>query len=196
MSALKQRLTKLSSQGHQFLVLLFALPLFISATTGIAHRLGRSWFGLSKDFGRAMMTLHEGRYLGEWGVPLYVLVIGLGLLGIIATGLGLLWGRSLPAQWSARRLHHLLAALAALPLLVSATTGMAYRLGRNWFGLSKEQAAIFLSLHQGTYWGEVGRPFYVLLVGLSLLTLLATGLSMLTLLRRLSLWRPRITPES
>lgn len=97
MSALKQRLAKISSQGHQFLVVIFALPLLISATTGIAHRLGRSWFGLSKDFGRAMMTLHEGRYLGEWGVPLYVLVIGLGLLGIIATGLALLWGRSLGA---------------------------------------------------------------------------------------------------
>ncbi len=179
MSPLKQRVLRWGSQWHQQLVLIFAAPLLVSALTGIAHRLGRSWLGLSKEFGRAMMTLHEGRYLGSLGSSLYVLIIGLGLLAILATGAVLLWGRSLPAQGRARRLHHLMAALAILPLFISASTGIAYRLGRNWFGLSKEQAAIFLSLHQGTYWGEAGRPFYILIVGLSLLTLIATGVLLL-----------------
>ncbi|XFA73166.1 hypothetical protein RYO59_001404 [Thermosynechococcaceae cyanobacterium Okahandja] len=191
MSSLKQHLLRWGSQWHQRLVLIFAIPLLISATTGMAHRLGRSWLGLSKDFGRAMMTLHEGRYLGQLGVPIYVLATGLGLLAILMTGLVLLWGRPLPAKTGSRQIHHLVAGLAALPLLISATTGIAYRLGRNWLGLSKEQAAIFLSLHQGTYWGEAGRPFYILVVGLSLLALIGTGITLLP--RRLPRWWPTAT---
>ncbi len=161
------------------MVLIFCVPLLISAITGLAHRLGRSWLGLSKDFGRIMMTLHEGRYLGEWMIPIYVLAVGLGVLAILATGLVLLWGRSLPAKGTARHVHHLVAGVSALPLFISATTGIAYRLGRNWLGLSKEQAAIFLSLHQGTYWGEAVRPFYILALGLSVLTLIGTGVTLL-----------------
>ncbi|WP_448525538.1 PepSY domain-containing protein [Parathermosynechococcus lividus] len=179
MSSLKQQLLRWGSQWHQRMVLIFCVPLLISAITGLAHRLGRSWLGLSKDFGRAMMTLHEGRYLGEWMIPIYVLAVGLGVLAILATGLVLLWGRSLPAKGTARQVHHLVAGVAALPLFISAITGIAYRLGRNWLGLSKEQAAIFLSLHQGTYWGEAGRPFYILAVGLSVLTLIGTGVTLL-----------------
>lgn len=186
MSSIKQQLLRWVRQWHQRIVLIFCIPLLISATTGLAYRLGRSWLGLSKDFGRAMMTLHEGRYLGEGIVPIYVLVTGLGLLAILATGLVLLWGRPLPAAGRTRQVHHWVAALAILPLFITATTGIAYRLGRNWFGLSEEQAEIFMSLHQGNYWGEVGRPFYILILGLSLLVLIGTGATLLP--RRLLRW--------
>jgi hypothetical protein len=57
------------------------VPLALTVVSGVAFRVGRSWYGLSADFGRWMMALHEGRYLGEQLVPLYVLSVGLALLG-------------------------------------------------------------------------------------------------------------------
>jgi uncharacterized iron-regulated membrane protein len=69
-------------------------------------------------------------------------------------------------------------------LLLSASTGVAYRLGRAWFGISNEQASVLMNLHQGSYFGAVGRPIYVLLVGLGLVILLITGIQMTPLFRK------------
>jgi uncharacterized iron-regulated membrane protein len=41
-----------------------------------------------------------------------------------------------------------------------------------------------MNLHQGSYFGAVGRPIYVLLVGLGLVILLITGIQMTPLFRK------------
>lgn len=75
-----------------------------------------------------------------------------------------------------QKFHQILSPIVFLPLLVTAVTGMTYRLGKAWFGMSNEQAAIFLRIHQGTYLGSFWRVVYVFLVGLGLVAMLSTGI--------------------
>lgn len=164
------------------------IPLILSALTGIAYRLGRTWFGIPKEIANIFLSIHEGRFLGKPLVPVYVLLVGLGLLGMIVTGFTLIkWqGKASKNQgkkdW--RWFHRFLAPIAFLPLFVSAITGIAYRLGRAWFGLSGEQASMLLKIHQGSYLGTTFKPFYVLLVGGSLVALLITGIQMTRIFRK------------
>lgn len=92
-----------------------------------------------------------------------------------------------------------MAPLVLAPLLLSAVTGVGYRLLRDWGGLSRDQAHPLMVLHEGewlTSWvGPLGESLYVLLNGLGLLWMLVTGGWMLAerLQRR---WRrPRRTGE-
>lgn len=104
---------------------------------------------------------------------------------MIATGLTLLKRRSSPkAKRDWRWTHRILAPIAFLPLIISAVTGIGYRLGQSWFGLPREQTGLLLRIHQGSYLGEQGRMVYVLLVGLGLLGLLLTGINLSGVLRR------------
>ena len=135
------------------------------------------------------MTIHEGRFLGQALVPIYVLLMGLGLLGLLATGLVMIIKRKpSKAKASSKRdwrwYHRFVAPIALLPLLVSAITGIGYRLGKAWFGLSNEQAAILLRLHQGSYLGDALKPVYVLLVGIGLIVLLISGIQMTGIVRK------------
>ena len=81
-----------------------------------------------------------------------------------------------------------------LPLLVTVSTGMAYRLLRDWAGLGRDQAHILMVLHEGEWLrsliGPDAETLYVLLNGLGLLWMLVTGGSMLwQRLRRLQAGR-------
>jgi len=167
---------------HRYLAIPLLLPLFLASTTGIAYRLGRSWFGLGDSFGNWMMTIHEGRFLGQSWVPFYVASVGLGSLMLVASGAALWYrlrrGRSakLPLD---RKMHRLVAPFILLPLVISASTGVAYRLSTTWLGFSGREVRFLLFLHQGSYLGPALRPFYVLLLGAGLLMLLVTGAQML-----------------
>ncbi|MFZ1029345.1 MAG: PepSY domain-containing protein [Limnoraphis robusta] len=171
---------------HRKIAPILFIPLLISALTGVAYRIGRSWFGLSDEFGDLMMFLHEGRFLGKPIVPIYVLLVGLGLLGMIVSGLVLVKQRkqSKPVKLNERRLHQILAPIAFLPLGISAITGVGYRLGKAWFGLSSDQIGFLLKIHQGSYLGSALKPIYVLLVGVSLVAMLVTGIQMLGIFRK------------
>lgn len=178
---------------HRKTALLVFLPLLLSASTGLSYRIGRSWFGLSSEFGNFMLTIHEGRYLGQPLVPVYVLLVGLGLVGMVVSGLTMLKqpakrkpNPAKSASFSPRRLHQFLAPIFFLPLAVSALTGMAFRLGKAWFGLSSEQTQLLLRIHQGSYLGSSLRSIYVLILGLGLIALLMTGLTMTGIFRRRS----------
>ncbi len=167
---------------HRYLAIPLVLPLLLISTTGIAYRLGRSWFGLGDSFGDWMMAIHEGRFLGKSWVPFYVASVGLGLLMLVGTGAAL-WYR-LQRRWPAklpqeRKVHRLLAPLLLLPLVISASTGVAYCLSTTWLGFSRREVRFLLFLHQGSYLGPALRPFYVLLVGAGLLMLLVTCVQML-----------------
>jgi uncharacterized iron-regulated membrane protein len=175
---------------HRKIAPVLFLPLCLSALTGLAYRIGNSWFGLPNDFGALMLTIHTGRFLGQSLSPFYVLLVGLGLIGIVVTGLNMLLQirpnkntakltKPHPRSW-----HRWLAPIFFLPLFVSASTGIMYRLGKLWFDLPKEQTKLLIDLHQGTYLGQSLRPFYVLFVGLGLLGMLVTGIQMTSVFRK------------
>jgi hypothetical protein len=63
-------------------------------------------------------------------------------------------------------------------------TGIGYRLGKSWFGLSSEQAEIFMVIHQASYLGDELKPFYVLLNGIGLIFMLVTGITMSGVFRK------------
>jgi hypothetical protein len=62
------------------------------------------------------------------------------------------------------------------PLIaLTALTGMIYRVGRAWFGMDRTTGDLVLNIHTGGWMGDGVSPFYVLLVGFSLLAALLTG---------------------
>ena len=167
---------------HRRIAPILFLPLLASALTGVAYRLGRSWVGIPSSVANFLMVIHQGEYLGQPLVPIYVLLVGLGLIGMIVTGLTMIKRPGNRPQnqtkLTLQKFHQILAPIVFLPLLVSAVTGITYRLGTAWFGMSNEQAAIFLRIHQGTYLGSFWRVFYVFLVGLGLVAMLFTGIKL------------------
>lgn len=186
---------------HRKVAPVLLLPLLLSSFTGIGYRIGRTWFGLSDDFGDVMMTLHEGRFLGKPLVPLYVLFIGLGLLSLAITGMTMMRKKkarpvatdqpqSSQGKFTVRSLHSWLAPLVFLPFLVTAITGVGYRLGKAWFHLPADYTKLLMKIHQGSYLGSTLRAYYVLLIGLGLLAMLVTGIQMT------GLFRPRRSSSS
>ncbi len=177
-----------SRKLHRRIAPILFIPLLLSALTGIAYRLGRSWFEIPNSVANVLMAIHQGEYLGQGLVPIYVLLVGLGLLGLVVTGLSMLkLKRQLskrPSKLHHRWVHHVMATIAFLPLMVSATTGIAYRLGNTWFDLPSKQSALLLQIHQGSYLGPTLKPIYVLVVGLVLIAQLVTGIQMSGIFRK------------
>jgi hypothetical protein len=81
-------------QAHATLAPLVLLPLLVTVVTGVGYRLVRDWGGLDRDRAHILMVLHEGEWLTRWfgghGETLYVLLNGVGLLWMLASGGALL----------------------------------------------------------------------------------------------------------
>jgi hypothetical protein len=81
-----------------------------------------------------------------------------------------------------RRAHALLAPFVVAPLLVTVTSGVSYRVLRDWGGWSRDRAHLLMVLHEGewlkTWLGDAAETLYVLLNGLGLLWMLTTGVVM------------------
>ncbi|MGD1702681.1 PepSY domain-containing protein [Dapis sp. BLCC M229] len=75
-----------------------------------------------------------------------------------------------------RKFHRIVAPIVFLPLFLTVITGIAYRLSRNWFGLSKDQTHFLMVIHEGGFLGNQIKPFYVLLDGMALIWMLITGI--------------------
>ncbi|BAY53082.1 hypothetical protein NIES2134_118350 [Thermostichus vulcanus NIES-2134] len=171
---------------HRQLAIALFLPLGLTTCTGLAYRLGRSWLNLSKDFGKAMMAIHTGAFLGEWFSVLYMFLLSLTVVLLVASGFRLInpWllkrrFSSVKANVKVRLIHQYGALLLFLPLLVSATTGVSYHLSRYWLRLPKEKVAILLQIHEGAYLGAALKPFYILLLSVALLLMFLSGWRML-----------------
>jgi len=93
-----------------------------------------------------------------------------------------------------RKLHRTLAPIVLLPLTVTIFTGVVYRLGKSWFGLSRDQVHFLMVIHEGEYLGHTLEPIYVLLNGLGLLWMLVTGGVMLFQSIRQAAWFKRLRP--
>lgn len=82
-----------------------------------------------------------------------------------------------------RALHRNLAPVVLLPLLLTVTTGLGYRLLRDWGGLDRDQTHLLMVLHEGEWlqhwFGRGGETAYVLLNALGLLWMLGTGCGLL-----------------
>ncbi|MBX3217349.1 MAG: PepSY domain-containing protein [Labilithrix sp.] len=159
--------------------------LLLTAVTGLTFRLGRNWFGMSKETGAIVRSIHEGSIVGKAFAPIYVLVVGLALLVMIGAGVSM-WrraARSTPTAPRSRRWHRLASFVLAAPLALSAITGIAFRVGRSWLGWSEDGTKLLMSLHQGSWLGPKWRALYVLFVGLGLLYLLGSAAPMLWRLR-------------
>ena len=168
---------------HRKLAPILFFPLLASALTGVIYSLAKNWLGIPNYLTNLLIAIHQGKYLGEKLSPIYVLLVGLGLLGMSVTGLVLLNRNrsqvsSQQAQQNNRGIHRFIALIFLLPFAVSAETGVLYRLGTDWFGMSSEQTAVLLKIHQGGYLGSTLSGLYILLVGGGLITLVITGIQM------------------
>ena len=150
--------------------------LALTSATGLGYRVGKQWFGLDGQTGQVLMDIHTGGWLGA-ASPFYVILVGGGLLFLLLSGLLLLrQGRS---RQPVRLAHRILGGILLLPLAISALTGLAYKLGQDWLGISEETADFLMHLHEGAWLGRAGRVYYVLLVGVGLLVLGLLGLRLL-----------------
>jgi uncharacterized iron-regulated membrane protein len=157
----------------------WVLPLLIFiAGTGLCFRIGRAWFGISKDTGQKILYLHSGGWFGASGSVLYLFVLGSALIFLIVSGLWL-WFSSGSSKAAPRKIHRVLAIIFSLPLMVTAITGMAYQAGSKWFHVGQGTLALLSSLHQGSWLGPTLRPYYILLLASSLIALCLTGFQML-----------------
>ncbi len=78
-----------------------------------------------------------------------------------------------------RQAHANLAPLVLAPLLITVSSGVAYRLLRDWGGWGRDRAHGLMVLHEGEWlkpWlGSGAETLYVLLNGLGLLWMLGSG---------------------
>ena len=87
-----------------------------------------------------------------------------------------------PLAQRLRQAHAALAPVVLLPLAITVTTGVSYRVLRDWGGWGRDQSHLLMVLHEGEWlkpWlGPHGETLYVVANGLGLLWMLATGASM------------------
>ncbi len=153
------------------------MPLILLAITGLSYRLGRSWFGMDRETGGKILDLHSAEFLGGPLSVIYLLAVAVGLLALIGAGVAMLFQRG--SRQRLRRVHRVIGTVLCLPLVASAITGATFKVGESWFGISKETGDLLMTIHQGSWLGNTLRPFYILLLGVGLLVLAASGLRLL-----------------
>ena len=77
-----------------------------------------------------------------------------------------------------RQFHKIMAPWVFLPLFLSATTGLFYRVSKDVLGYSRDEVHWLMSLHEGEWLGDNGELIYVFLNSLGLLWMLVTGFQM------------------
>ena len=155
---------------------LFAL-VAVSAVTGVVYRAGKKWFGMDGQTGQSVMEWHTGEWLGPSVSPFYVLITGTALLFLVVTGGAMLWQRA--GQGAARTWHRILGGVLLLPLAATAVTGMLYKAGQAWFGISEETAHLLMTIHEGAWLGRGLKVYYSVVLGCGLLALGIFGLGLL-----------------
>lgn len=148
------------------------LPLFVMLATGVAYRVGRAWFGLSKDAGKTLLHIHTGEWMGSAGSAVWIVLVGLGLLTLALTGLALVIKSR--AKGQPRVFHRILGSVLLLPLAATALTGLIFHFGED--ELPESTGDLLMRIHQGGWLGKSLCPVYVLLLGSGLLIMIVSGL--------------------
>ncbi len=162
---------------HRCLAPWLCILLALSAITGVTYRVGRAWFGVEKETGKLLMSIHTGEWAGEIFSTFQILAAGLGLLFLLGSG-AVIFLKSKSRQ-PMRLFHRLLGIVLLLPLTATALTGTAYKLGKDYLGISKEKADFLMHIHEGAWLGKELKVFYVLFMGLGLLAAGLLGLGIL-----------------
>jgi len=155
---------------------LFVL-LALSAVTGLAYRVGKKWFGVDKEAGNFIMSIHTGEWAGSVFSSIQILAAGLGLLFLLGSGAAMFLKSK--SRQPMRLFHRLLGIALLLPLTATALTGMAYKFGKDYFGISDETADLLMDIHEGAWLGKELKVYYVLILGLGLLAAGLFGLGIL-----------------
>ena len=79
---------------------------------------------------------------------------------------------------NSRKFHKALAPWVFLPLILSALTGLFYRVSKDLLGYSRDDVHWLMSLHEGEWLGDNGELIYVFLNSLGVLWMLITGIQM------------------
>ncbi|MDZ4743367.1 MAG: PepSY domain-containing protein [Verrucomicrobiota bacterium] len=161
---------------HRILSLILVIPLIVTLASGIIYRIGKAWFGMSKQTGDFFMHIHTGEWMGDSVGVYYVLVVGVGLIFLILSGTKLLFKSK--GGNGIRRSHRIIGAILILPLLASAVTGVGYMVGEQWFDMPKHMQDLMMTIHEGAWLGKTYKPFYVLFIGLGLLFMALSGLKL------------------
>ena len=151
--------------------------LALSAVTGLAYRVGKKWFGVDKEGGNFIMSIHTGEWAGTVFSSLQILVAGLGLLFLLGSGAAMFLKSK--SRQPIRLFHRLLGIALLLPLTATALTGMAYKFGKDYCGISDDTADLLMDIHEGAWLGKELKVFYVLILGLGLLAAGLLGLCIL-----------------
>ena len=163
---------------HRKISIWLALPLLVSAMTGVAYRIGRSWFGMSSNTGGEILAIHSWDWLGKAGSMTVIWVVGCGLLFLCWSAAQMLWGsgrRVFQSPQKNRLWHRLIGAFLLIPLAASAISGIAYRTGEV-FDISEDTLDFLMSIHEGDWLGKEIKPFYILVLGLGLALIIISGL--------------------
>jgi hypothetical protein len=110
------------------------------------------------------------------------LLTGTALLFLVVSGAVMLWQRA--GRGVARTWHRVLGAVLLLPLAATALTGMLYKAGQSWFGISEETADLLMTIHEGGWLGRDLKVYYSVTLGSGLLALGFFGLALLRRQRR------------
>ena len=159
---------------YRQLLLILCCCLLATVLTGIAIGLNDYLIQLPSLIRQILVSLHQGAILGDKIAPIYILLIGLavfalGLKTIVEGRYNLLFQSAPPIIASVLRI---IALLIIIPLAICVETGVAYRLGTDWFDMSESEAAKFLSIHGGSAFGSPLAIVYLLVVSIALITLI------------------------
>ena len=158
---------------YRQLIPILCCCLLLTALTGIILGLSDRLIDLPDIVIKILTMIHQGAILGGKFAPIYVLLMGLGvfvleLKTVIEGGYSLLFQQAQPIMVN---VYRVIALILVIPLTLCVETGVAYRLGTDWFEISNEQTNFFLSIHGGSSLGTLLSIFYLLAVGLALITL-------------------------
>ena len=158
--------------SHLFnLILCFCI--ITTALTGIILGLSDRLLPLPNIITNGLIAIHQGEFIETHLSPIYVLFIG---LGVFFLGLKVIVGGRYNllfqfAQPSMANICRVIALISIIPVTVCVETGIAYRLGTDWFNISDSQTASVLAIHSGMFLGNILSISYIIVTSLGLIIL-------------------------
>ena len=159
---------------YRQLVLIISCCLLITALTGLVIGSNERLIQLPDRIVGILVNLHQGAFLGDKLVSIYVLLLA---LGVFSLGLKIVASKNnRPLLGSVAPIVadfcRIIGLILTIPLAVCVETGLAYRLGTDWLGMSGIETAGFLSVHGGSFFAKPLDIFYLLAVSTALISLL------------------------
>ena len=153
--------------------LILCFCIIITALTGIILGLGDRLGSLPNIITNGLIAMHQGEFVGTHLSPIYVLFIG---LGVFFLGLKVIVGGRYNllfqfAQPSLANICRVIALISIIPVTVCVETGIAYRLGTDWFNISDSQTSLVLAIHSGMFQENILSISYIVVTGLGLIIL-------------------------